>query len=122
MALQRGYFSINTSEDKLKLKFQVGQSNMKKWLQNYQYSIKDLEGKTTTELFQDFKTFCLETNCNASNKQTFVDDMLTETDLMLDFDKAAKEFYVSCYDNDPRPKDYIFVPAEEMSRRNSKWG
>lgn len=122
MALQRGYFSINTSEDKLKLKFQVGQSNMKKWLQNYQYSIKDLEGKTTTELFQDFKTFCLETNCNASNKQTFVDDMLTETDLMLDFDKAAKEFYVSCYDNDPRPKDYIFVPAEEMNRRNSKWG
>ena len=121
-ALQRGSFTINTSEEKLKLKFQIGQSNLKKWLQNYQYSIKDLVNKGTTELFQDYKTFCIETNCNASNKQTFVDDLLTETDLMLEFDKALRDFYVVRYDNDPRPDDYIFVPAEQMSRRNSKWG
>ena len=117
-----GFKVINTSEEKLKLKFQIGQSNLKKWLQNYQYSIKDLVNKGTTELFQDYKTFCIETNCNASNKQTFVDDLLTETDLMLEFDKALRDFYVVRYDNDPRPDDYIFVPAEQMSRRNSKWG
>ena len=33
-----------------------------------------------------------------------------------------KQFYLERYDNDPRPDDYIFVPAEAMSRRNSKWG
>ena len=121
-ALQRGSFTINTSEQSLKLRFQISQSNIKKWLQNYQYSIKDLLGKGTTELFQDFKTFCLETNCNASQKNTFVDDLLTETDLRTEFDKGAREFYLDRYDNDPRPLDYIFVPAEEMSKRNSKWG
>lgn len=122
MALQRGSFTINTSEESLKLKFQVGQSNLKKWLQAYQYSIKELVNKTTTELFQDYKTFCLESNCNASTKQTFVDDLLVETDLLLDFDKAEKEYYLSRYDNDPRDENYIFVPAEAVSRRNSKWG
>ena len=122
MALQRGSFTINTSEEKLKLKFQIGQSNLKKWLQNYQYSIAELVNKTTTQLFQDYKTFCLENNCNPSTKQTFVDDLLVETDLLLDFDRAEKEYYLSRYDNDPRPDNYIFVPAEVMNRRNAKWG
>lgn len=122
LALQRGSFTINTSEDKLKLKFQIGQSNLKKWLQNYQYSIKDLIHKTTRDLFQEYKTFCLESNCNSSTLQTFVEDLLVETDLMLDFDKGQKEYFLERYDNDPRPDDYIFVKPEEMSRRNSKWG
>lgn len=121
MALQRGSFTINTSEEKLKLKFQIGQSNLKKWLQSYQYNIKDLVNKTTTELFQDYKTFCLENNCNSSTKSNFVDELLVETDLMLDFDKSAKEYYLARYDNDPRPEDYVFIAPEEMNRRNSKW-
>ena len=122
LALQRGSFTINTSEESLKLKFQIGQSNLKKWLQSYQYNIKDLLHKTTTEMFQDYKTFCIENNCNSSTKQNFVDELLVETDLMLDFDKGEKEYYIERYDNDPRPDDYIFVQAEAMSRRNAKWG
>lgn len=121
LALQRGGFTINTSEEKLKLKFQIGQSNLKKWLQSYQYDISDLIHKTTTELFQDYKTFCLENNCNSSTKQNFTDELLVETDLMLDFDKAAKEYYLERYDNDPRPDNYVFIQPEVMSRRNSKW-
>lgn len=122
LALQRGSFTISTSEASLKLKFQIGQSNLKKWLQSYQYNIKDLLHKTTTEMFQDYKTFCIENNCNSSTKQNFVDELLVETDLMLDFDKGEKEYYIERYDNDPRPEDYVFVQAEAMSRRNAKWG
>lgn len=122
MALQRGGFTISTSEDALKLKFQVSQSNLKKWLQSYQYSIKDFLQKSVRDLFQEYKTYCIETNCNASNLQTFTDELLTETDLRLDFWKDTKQFYLERYDNDPRPEDYIFVPAEVMSKRNSKWG
>lgn len=121
LALQRGSFTINTSEENLKLKFQIGQSNLKKWLQAYQMSISDLVNKTTTELFQSYKTFCLENNCNASNKSTFIDELLSETDLLLDFDKGQREYFIGRYDNDPRDEDYIFVKPEEMSRRNSKW-
>ena len=122
MALQRGQFTIMESEASLKLKFQIGQSNLKKWLQAYQYSIEDLVNKNTTTLFQDYKTFCLENNCNMSTKQNFVDELLVETDLLLDFDKGEREYYLGRYDNDPRPANYIFVPAEQMARRNSKWG
>ena len=121
LALQRGRFTIMESEASLKLKFQVGQSNLKKWLQAYQYEIKDIVNKNTTELFQDYKTFCLENNCNSSTKQNFVDELLVETDLLLDFDKGEREYYVGRYDNDPRPDNYIFVQAEQMSRHNSKW-
>ena len=121
LALQRGQFTITESEASLKLKFQIGQSNLKKWLQAYQYEIKDIVNKNTTELFQDYKTFCLENNCNSSTKQNFVDELLVETDLLLDFDKGEREYYVGRYDNDPRPDNYIFVPAEQMARRNSKW-
>ena len=102
--------------------YAASQSNLKKWLQSYQYNIKDLLHKTTTEMFQDYKTFCIENNCNSSTKQNFVDELLVETDLMLDFDKGEKEYYIERYDNDPRPDDYIFVQAEAMSRRNAKWG
>lgn len=122
MALQRGSFTINTSDDELKLKFQIGQSNLKKWLQQYQYSIKDLVHQTTTSLFQDYKTFCLQSNCVASTFQTFTEDLLTETDLLLDFDKGQKEYFIERYDNDPRPDDYVFVKAAAMSRHNAKWG
>lgn len=122
LALQRGGFTISTSAEHLKLKFQIGQSNLKKWLQSYQYSIRDLVNKTTTSLFQDYKTFCLENNCNSSTKQNFVDELLVETDMLLDFDKGEREYYLGRYDNDPRDENYIFVPAEQMSRRNSKWG
>ena len=122
MALQRGHFTINESSEQLKLKFQLGQSNLKKWLQAYQYSIKDMVNKTTDELFQDYKTFCIENNCNSSTKQNFVDELLVETDLLLDFDKPTRSYYIGRYDNDPRPEDYIFVAAEVMGRRNSKWG
>ena len=122
MTLQRGGFTINTSEENLKLKFQIGQSNIKKWLQSYQYTIKDLVHKQTTQLFQDYKTFCIENNCNSSTKSNFIDDLLVETDLLLDFDKGEREYYLERYDNDPRPDDYIFVPAEVLSRKNAKWG
>lgn len=122
LALQRGGFTISESEQSLKLKFQIGQSNLKKWLQANQFDISDLVNKTTSELFLQYKTFCLETNCNASTKQNFVDELLVETDLMLDFDRGAREYYVVRYDNDPRDEHYIFVPPEEQSRRNSKWG
>lgn len=122
MALQRGSFTINTSDEDLKLKFQIGQSNLKKWLQQYQYSIKDLVHQTTTSLFQDYKTFCLQSNCASSTFQTFTEDLLSETDLLLDFDKGQKEYFLERYDNDPRPEDYVFVKAAAMSRRNAKWG
>ena len=122
LALQRGHFTINESSEDLKLKFQLGQSNLKKWLQSYQYDIKYLVGKSTKELFQEYKTYCIETNCNSSTFQNFVDELLVETDLLLDFDKGTREYYLGRYDNDPRPEDYIFVKAEQMSRRNSKWG
>lgn len=122
LALQRGGFTISESEQSLKLKFQIGQSNLKKWLQANQFDISDLVNKTTSDLFLQYKTFCLETNCNASTKQNFVDELLVETDLMLDFDRGAREYYVVRYDNDPRDEHYIFVPPEEQSRRNSKWG
>ena len=121
LVLQRGGFTINTSEESLKLKFQIGQSNLKKWLQSYQYDISDLVHKTTSSLFQEYKTFCLESNCNSSTLQNFVDELLVETDLLLDFDKGEREYHLERYDNDPRPDNYIFVPAEQMSRRNSKW-
>lgn len=121
LALQRGGFTINTSEESLKLKFQLGQSNLKKWLQANQYRIKDFINKTTSDLFQEYKTFCIESNCNVANKQNFVEELLTETDLLQDFDSNIREFYLDRYDNDPRPDDYIFVPAEKMSRRNAKW-
>jgi len=122
LCLQRGHFTINESEENLKLKFQIGQSNLKKWLQAYQYSIKDLVNKNITQLFQDYKTFCLESNCQYSTLQNFRDELLVETDLLVDFDKGEREYYIGRYDNDPRPDEYIFVKAEEMSRRNSKWG
>lgn len=121
-ALKRGSFTINTSADNLKLKFQINQSNVKKWLQEYQYRIKDLLHKTTRDLFQEFKTFCIESNCNASAKQTFTEDLLVETDLLLDFDSAQRDYFLERYDNDPRDEDYVFVPAEQIARRNSKWG
>ena len=121
-ALQRGSFTINTSEDNLKLKFQIGQSNLKKWLQNYQYRIIDLVGKSIRELFQEYKVFCIESNSNAAQLYNFQEELLTETDLLLDFDRGQKDYFLSRYDNDPRPDDTIFVPAEMTSRRNSKWG
>lgn len=120
-ALQRGKFTIDTSEENLKLKFQIGQSNLKKWLQAYQYSIRDLLHKTISEMFQDYKTFCIESNQNSSTLYNFRDELLLETDMLVEFDKGAKEYHLERYDNDPRDIDYIFVPAEEMSRRNSKW-
>ena len=122
LALQRGSFTINTSSDELKLRFQIGQSNLKKWLQLFQYSIKDLVNKRITDLFQDYKTFCIESNCNYSTAYNFREELLVETDLLADFDQGEKEWYISRYDNDPRPEDYIFVKAEATSRRNSKWG
>lgn len=121
-ALQRGSFTINTSEDNLKLKFQIGQSNLKKWLQNYQYRIIDLVGKSIRELFQEYKVFCIESNSNAAQLYNFQEELLTETDLLLDFDRGQKDYFLGRYDNDPRPEDLIFVPAETTSRRNSKWG
>lgn len=122
LALQRGGFTISESEKALKLKFQIGQSNLKKWLQAYQKDISDIVNKTTTDLFQEYKTFCIENNCNASTKQNFVDELLVETDLMTEFDRGAREYYVVRYDNDPRPNDYIFVEPEKQERRNLKWG
>lgn len=122
MALQRGGFTISTSEESLKLKFQITQSNLKKWLQACQYCISDLVNKSVKDLFQEYKTFCIESNCNASNLQSFTDELLTETDLRLDFWKETKSFYLERYDNDPRQDSYVFVPAEIMSKRNSKWG
>ena len=121
-ALQRGGFTINTSADNLKLKFQIGQSNLKKWLQANQHSIQDIVNKSVVDLFQEYKTFCLNSNSNASTLQNFQDELLVETDLRLDFWKDTKQFYLERYDNDPRANDYVFVPAEAMSRRNSKWG
>ena len=47
---------------------------------------------------------------------------LTETDMMVEFDRAAREYYVMRYDNDPRPDDFLFIAPEKMARRNSKWG
>ena len=121
MVLQRGQFTINDSEETLKRKFQIGQSNLKKWLQAYQYSIDDFINRSTTELFQDYKTWCLDNNCAASTKATFVDDLLTETDMMTEFDRVTRDFYVQRYDNDPRPVNYIFVPAESVKRISPKW-
>lgn len=122
LVLQRGSFTINTSEEKLKLRFQVNQSNLKKWLQANQFSIKDLTGKRINALFVEYKNFCADSNYSTSTKQTFIDDLLVETDLLLDFDKGQREYFLDRYDNDPRDENFIFVPAEEMSRRNSKWG
>lgn len=122
LALRRGSFTINNSEENLKLKFQIGQSNLKKWLQAYQYTLKDLLHQTMRELFQQYKTFCIESNCNASTLQTFGDDLLVETDLLWDFDTGSKDYYLEKYDNDPRDDNYIFVPAEKLNRINSKWG
>lgn len=119
--LQRGRFSITDSETSLKLKFQVNQSNLKKWLQAYQFDIKYFVNKTTSELFRDYKTFCLETNCNASTLNNFTEELLVETDLRLEFDKGNREYYLERYDNDPRSEDYVFVKKEVMSRKNSKW-
>lgn len=121
LALQRGRFTITTSEDNLKLKFQVNQSNLKKWLQAYQYNIKDVEHRTISALFLDFKQFCMDSLCNPSMKQTFQDDIIVETDMRLSFDKGEREYHLERYDNDPRPDDYIFVETEQMSNRNSKW-
>ena len=119
--LQRGSFTINTSEEQLKLKFQVNQSNLKKWLQSYQKRIKDFENKTIRDLFQEYKTFCIESNMNASTISTFQEDLLVETDMMLDFDVGQREHFLARYDNDPRDDDYVFVKPEETKRINSKW-
>lgn len=121
LALQRGGFIINESEQALKLKFQIGQSNLKKWLQSFQICISDLAHKSTSELFQEYKSFCIENNCTPSTKNNFVEELLTETDLMLDFDKGAKEFYVERYDNDPRPDDHVFIKPEAQKRISPKW-
>ena len=120
-ALQRGSFTISESEQSLKLKFQIGQSNLKKWLQSKQYAIIDLVNHTTSAMFTDYKTWCIENNCNMSTKQNFVDELLVETDLLLDFDNGDREYYLGRYDNDPRPDNYVFVKAEIMPRHNSKW-
>lgn len=120
-ALKRGGFIINDSEQSLKLKFQIGQSNLKKWLQSYQIAISDLAHKTTTQLFQEYKSFCIENNCTPSTKNNFVDELLVETDLMLDFDKGAREFYIERYDNDPRPDSYVFIAPEVQKRISPKW-
>lgn len=121
MALQRGGFTINTSEESLKLKFQIGQSNLKKWLQSNQFDISDLVHKRTSALFTEYKNFCIENNCNSSTKQNFIDELLVETDLMLDFDRGHRDYFLERYDNDPRPDNYIFIKPEQMSRRNAKW-
>ena len=121
LALQRGGFIINESEQALKLKFQIGQSNLKKWLQSFQICISDLAHKSTSELFQEYKSFCIENNCTPSTKNNFIEELLTETDLMLDFDKGAKEFYVERYDNDPRPDDHVFIKPEVQKRISPKW-
>lgn len=121
LALQRGSFIINESEHSLKVKFQIGQSNLKKWLQNYHYTIADLENKSTTELFQNYKTFCLENNCTSSTKNNFIEELLSETDMMLDFDPTTREYFVQRYDNDPRPIDHVFVKPEFMKRISPKW-
>ena len=121
LALERGHFLINTSEESLKLRFQVGQSNIKKWLQAYQFSIKDLVNKRLRDLFQEYKVFCIENNSNAGGSWTFKDDLLTETDLLASFDPGEKEYYLERYSNDPRPEDYIFIPAEQSDKINKKW-
>ena len=82
----------------------------------------DVINKTITELFQEYKTFCIESILNMTNAQTFMEDFLTETDMMVEFDRAAREYYVMRYDNDPRPDDFLFIAPEKMARRNSKWG
>lgn len=119
--LQRGSFTINTSEEALKLKFQVNQSNIKKWLQLYQKRIQDVKLKSMRDLFQEYKTFCLDSNMNASTISTFADDLEVETDMFWDFDVGQREKFLNCYDNDPRPESYVFVKAEETKRINSKW-
>ncbi len=122
LCLQRGSFTINTSEASLKQKFQLGQSNLKKWLQATQITIKDLLSKTVTSQYLDFKNFCIDSGCLCSTKPNFQEELLTETDLMTDFDTSAREFYITRYDNDPRPVSFVFVPLEPSSRRSPKWG
>lgn len=120
--LVRGSFSISTSEEALKRKFQLGQSNVKKWLQMNGIRICDLVHKNVKNLYTDFKMFCIECGYAVSSFQTFQDDILTETDLLLDFDLGERDYLFDRYDNDPRPDDYMFIPPEKVERRNSKWG
>jgi len=117
----RGAFSITTSEEALKRKFQLGQSNVKKWLQANGISINTLLHKDIKALYTDFKMFCVDCGYAVSGLQTFQDDLMTETDLLLDFDVGLRSYVVERYDNDPRDENYVFIPPEKIERRNSKW-
>jgi putative DNA primase/helicase len=121
-ALKRGHFTINESEESLRTRFALGQSNLKKWLQRNQMSIADLEHKPTSTLFQEYKTFCLEANTPSAARHNFEEEIQAETDMFLDFDLGSREWYLECYENDPRPKTHIFIKTEECKKFNPKWG
>ena len=119
--MQLGRFTIQESEENLKRRFQLGQSNLKKWLYERQIDIQYLQGQRVADMFVEYKTFCVERNYGISTQQNFKEEVCDETDLMIEFDKGLRDEVFIQYDNDPRPKDFIFMPRPVEARRSAKW-
>lgn len=119
--MRLGRFSINESEAELKQRFQLGQSNLKKWLYERQIDISYLNGKRVADMFVEYKTFCIERNYGITTQQNFKEEICDETDLMIGFDRGLRDEVFERYDNDPRPENYIFMPRPAESRRSAKW-
>lgn len=119
--MRLGRFSIHESESELKRRFQLGQSNLKKWLFERQIDIQYLNGKRVADMFVEYKTFCIERNYGVTTQQGFKEEICDETDLMVGFDRGLRDEVFERYDNDPRPMNHIFMPRPAESRRSAKW-
>ena len=119
--MKLGRFSIHESEDELKQKFQLGQSNLKKWLFERQITIEYLHGKRVADMFVEYKNFCIERNYGITTQQGFKEEIADETDMMISFDYGQRDEVFERYDNDPRPDTYVFMPRPAQSRRSPKW-
>lgn len=119
--MKLGRFSIHESEAELKRRFQLGQSNLKKWLFERQININYLHGKRVADMFVEYKSFCIERNYGITTLQGFKEEIADETDMMVTFDVGQRDEIFERYDNDPRPDTYIFMPRPVESRRSPKW-
>ena len=113
-AIKDGKFVINTSEADLEQKFSVGQSNVRKWLQDNQMSIGDLHNKSLGELYGEFTQYCVSSGQKAMGKFNFKDEVIHECELDEDFDKGQREYFLRRWPDDTRTMEHIIIPTTKL--------
>lgn len=105
--LQRGRFTMEESEEKLKQKFKVQQSSINKWCQLEYITVDTLLNKGFKNVYQDYKLWCLQCGYGPFNYGNFVESLLKQYKLTTAYDRGLGDQVIirSEYSNDYCPFD-----------------